>query len=108
MDFLTFKKHAFSKLNEYSEAKKLSYERVVCENFGRLRNLVESTDLDKIAYMNNFNSKSTFKLKNVEYSDNKFPFFIHDDNYYIGVDDKGKIIDIGDFNSSLLQRGDIY
>lgn len=107
MDFLSFKKHAFSKLTEYAETKRQSYEKSICENFGRLRNLVEAADLDKIAKLNNFNLKELKKLKKVSYADLKFPYFIHDNNYYIGTDDKGVIIDIGDYNSSLLKQGDI-
>lgn len=108
MDFLSFKKHAFSKLTEYAESKRLSYEKVVCENFGRLRDLVEEADLVKIAKMNNFDIPKTSMLKNAEYIDKKFPFFVHDEDYYIGTDDKGKIIDIGDYNKNLLKSGDKY
>jgi len=108
MDFLSFKKHAFSKLKQLTEAKRESYERVVCENFGRLRDLVESVDLDNLAKMNNFDLPTTSKLKNAEYSDNKFSYFIHDNNFFIGTDNDGKILEIGNFNNSLLKGGDIY
>ena len=107
LSFVDFRRFANNKLNILKEETSSQYAEYVMKNFGKLYESVSDEDLYHIAEYNELDKNNINILRNVQYCDNLYDYFIYDDRTCIGVNKEGKIIYIGDYLASNLNGGDI-
>jgi len=107
INFVNFKDYANSKLRIIKEQKTATYDKFVMSNFGRLKESLSIEKLQSISDKSKIFTGASQIVRKAIYKDIQYPYVMYNESICIGIDEKGLIIYIDDFYSSLLSSGEV-